>query len=95
MLKPLGNRVLLEIFEEEVTTASGLVLPDSAKEKPQLAKVLAVGEGKLLDNGDRLPVEVSIGDQVVFEQYAGTEIKFEGNEYLILKDTEIIAVVEK
>lgn len=95
MLKPLGNRVLLEIFEEEITTASGLVLPDSAKEKPQLAKVLAVGEGKLLDNGDRLPVEVSIGDQVVFEQYAGTEIKFEGNEYLIIKDTEIIAVVEK
>ena len=95
MLKPLGNRVLLEIFEEEVTTASGLVLPDSAKEKPQLAKVLAVGEGKLLDNGDRLPVEVSIGDQVVFEEYAGTEIKFEGNEYLIIKDSEIIAVVEK
>ena len=95
MLKPLGNRVLLEIFEEEITTASGLVLPDSAKEKPQLAKVLAVGEGKLLDNGDRLPVEVSIGDQGVFEQYAGTEIKFEGNEYLIIKDTEIIAVVEK
>lgn len=95
MLKPLGNRVLLEIFEEEITTASGLVLPDSAKEKPQLAKVLAVGEGKHLDNGDRLPVEVSIGDQVVFEQYAGTEIKFEGNEYLIIKDTEIIAVVEK
>lgn len=95
MLKPLGNRVLLEIFEEEVTTASGLVLPDSAKEKPQLARVLAVGDGKLLDNGDRLPVEVSIGDQVVFEQYAGTEIKFEGNEYLIIKDTEIIAVVEK
>ena len=95
MLKPLGNRVLLEIFEEEVTTASGLVLPDSAKEKPQLARVLAVGDGNLLDNGDRLPVEVSIGDQVVFEQYAGTEIKFEGNEYLIIKDTEIIAVVEK
>ena len=95
MLKPLGNRVLLEIFEEEVTTASGLVLPDSAKEKPQLARVLAVGDGKLLDNGDRLPVEVSIGDQVVFEQYAGTEIKFECNEYLIIKDTEIIAVVEK
>ena len=95
MLKPLGNRVLLEIFEEEITTASGLVLPDSAKEKSQLAKVVAVGEGKLLDSGDRLAVEVSVGDQVVFEQYAGTEIKFEGKEYLVIKDTEIMAIVPK
>lgn len=95
MLKPLGNRVLLEIFEEEITTASGLVLPDSAKEKSQLAKVVAVGEGKLLDSGERLAVEVSVGDQVVFEQYAGTEIKFEGNEYLVIKDTEIMAIVPK
>lgn len=95
MLKPLGNRVLLEIYEEETTTPSGIVLPDSAKEKSKLANVVAVGNGKLLDNGERLPVEVNVGDKVVFEQYAGTEIKHEGNEYLVIKDTEIIAIVEK
>jgi chaperonin GroES len=94
MLKPLGNRVLLEIEEEEQTTPSGIVLPDSAKEKPQFAKVIAVGEGKLLDNGERLEVEVSVGDKVVFEQYAGTELKLDGTEYLVVKDTDIIAVAE-
>lgn len=94
MLKPLGNRVLLEVFEEETTTPSGIVLPDSAKEKSRLAKVVAVGEGKLLDNGERLPLEVSVGDKVVFEQYAGTEIKYDGSEYLVVKDTDIIAVAE-
>ncbi len=94
MLKPLGNRVLLEIEEEEQTTPSGIVLPDSAKEKPQFAKVIAVGEGKLLDNGERLEVEVSVGDKVVFEQYAGTELKLDGTEYLVVKDTDIIAIAE-
>lgn len=94
MLKPLGNRVLLEVFEEETTTPSGIVLPDSAKEKSRLAKVVAVGEGKLLDNGERLPLEVSVGDKVVFEQYAGAEIKYDGSEYLVVKDTDIIAVAE-
>lgn len=94
MLKPLGNRVLLEIFEEEISTPSGIVLPDSAKEKSQLANVVAVGDGKLLDNGERLPVEVSVGDKVVFEQYAGTELKLDGTEYLVVKDTDIIAIAE-
>ncbi|HLR88429.1 MAG TPA: co-chaperone GroES [Atopostipes sp.] len=94
MLKPLGNRVLLEIVEEETTTPSGIVLPDSAKEKPQFATVVAVGEGKLLDNGERLPVEVSVGDKVLFEQYTGSEVKYEGTEYLVVKDTDIIAVAE-
>ena len=94
MLKPLGNRVLLELVEEETTTAGGLVIPDSAKEKPQLAKVIAVGEGKLLDNGERLPLEVSVGEKVVFEKYAGTEIKYQGTDYLVLKDTDIIAIAE-
>ncbi len=94
MLKPLGNRVLLEVVEEEQTTPSGIVLPDSAKEKPTYAEVVAVGEGKLLDSGDRLPVEVSVGDKVVFEQYAGTKLKHDGTEYLIIKDTDIIAVAE-
>ncbi len=94
MLKPLGNRVLLELVEEETTTSGGIVLPDSAKEKPQFAKVVAVGEGRLLDSGDRLELEVSVGDKVVFEKYAGTEIKYEGTDYLVLKDTDIIAIAE-
>lgn len=94
MLKPLGNRVLLEVIEEETTTPSGIVLPDSAKEKPQFAKVVAVGEGKLLDNGERLPVEVSVDDKVLFEKYAGSEVSHDGTDYLVLKDTDIIAVVE-
>jgi chaperonin GroES len=94
MLKPLGNRVLLEVVEEEDTTPSGIVLPDSAKEKPQFASVVAAGEGQLLDNGERLPLEVKVGDKVVFEKYAGTEIKYEGTDYLVVKDTDIIAVVD-
>jgi len=94
MLKPLGNRVLLEVQEEEETTPSGIVLPDSAKESPQVAEVIAVGEGKLLDEGGRLPLEVSVGDQVIFEQYAGTELKHDGTEYLVVKDTDIIAIAE-
>lgn len=94
MLKPLGNRVLLELVEEETTTSGGIVLPDSAKEKPQFAKVIAVGAGKLLENGERLALEVSVGDKVVFEKYAGTEIKYEGTDYLVLKDTDIIAIAE-
>lgn len=94
MLKPLGNRVLLELVEEETTTSGGIVLPDSAKEKPQFAKVVAVGDGRLLDSGERLELEVSVGDKVVFEKYAGTEIKHEGTDYLVLKDTDIIAIAE-
>lgn len=94
MLKPLGNRVLLEVQEEEATRPSGIVLPDSAKDKQQIAKVVAVGKGKLLDNGERLPLEVSVGDQVIFEQYAGTELKHEGADYLVVKDTDILAVSE-
>lgn len=94
MLKPLGNRVLLELVEEETTTLGGLVIPDSAKEKPQLANVVAVGEGKLLDSGERLPLEVAVGDKVVFEKYAGTEIKYGGTDYLVLKDTDILAIAE-
>jgi len=94
MLKPLGNRVLLEVQKVEETTASGLVLPDSAKEKPQTAKVVAVGEGRVLDNGQRAAVDVSVGDEVVFEKYSGSEVKYDGTEYLVVKDTDIIAIVE-
>lgn len=94
MLKPLGNRVLLEVVEEEATTISSIVLPESAKDKPQFAKVVAVGEGKLLESGDRLPLEVKVGDKVLFEKYAGNEVKYQGTEYLILKDTDIVAIAE-
>ncbi|PRY83412.1 co-chaperone GroES [Alkalibacterium olivapovliticus] len=94
MLKPLGNRVLLEVTKEEEKTASGLVLPDSAKEKPQSAVVVAVGEGKLLENGQLAAVSVTVGDNVIFEKYAGSEVKYQGTEYLVVKDTDIIAIVE-
>ncbi|SHE84571.1 chaperonin GroES [Atopostipes suicloacalis DSM 15692] len=94
MLKPLGNRVLLELVEEETTTPSGIVLPDSAKEKPQFAIVVAVGAGKLLDSGERSTIEVNVGDKVLFEKYSGSEVKYEGTEYLVVKDTDIIAVAE-
>lgn len=94
MLKPLSNRVILEVTKEEEKTISGIVLPDSAKEKPQTAKVVAVGEGRLLDNGERAEVSVKEGDVVLFEKYAGSEVKYEGNEYLVVKDTDIIAIVE-
>lgn len=94
MLKPLGNRVLLEVKKEEAKTASGLVLPDSAKEKPQTANVVAVGEGKLLDNGNYAKIAVSVGDVVLFEKYSGSEVKYQGTEYLVVKDTDIIAIVE-
>lgn len=93
MLKPLGNRVLLEVKKEEEKTASGLVLPDSAKEKPQTATVVAVGEGRVLDNGQRAAMEVSAGDTVVFEKYAGSELKYDGKEYLVVKDTDIVAIM--
>lgn len=94
MLKPLSNRVILEVTKEEEKTTSGIVLPDSAKEKPQTAKVIAVGEGRLLDNGQRAEVSVKEGDVVLFEKYAGTEVKYDGKEYLVVKDTDIIAIVE-
>lgn len=94
MLKPLGNRVLLEVVEEEETTPSGIVLPDSAKEKSYLGTVVAVGTGRLLDNGERVPVEVEVGDQVIYEKYAGSEITFEDKEYFVVKDTDIVAIVK-
>lgn len=94
MLKPLSNRVILDVTKEEEKTVSGIVLPDSAKEKPQTAKVVAVGEGRLLDNGQRAEVSVKEGDVVLFEKYAGTEVKYDGKEYLVVKDTDIIAIVE-
>lgn len=93
MLKPLGDRVVIELVESEEKTASGIVLPDTAKEKPQEGKVVAVGTGRVLENGERVALEVAQGDKIIFSKYAGTEVKYEGTEYLILRESDILAVI--
>ena len=94
-IKPLEDRVLVQIVEAETTTASGLVIPDSAAEKPQEAVVIAVGPGRLDDNGNRVAVDVNEGDTVVFSKYGGTELKYNGEEYLLLSSRDLLAVIEK
>jgi chaperonin GroES len=93
LLKPLGDRVVIELVQSEEKTASGIVLPDTAKEKPQEGKVVAVGTGRVLDNGERVALEVAAGDRIIFSKYAGTEVKYEGKEYLILRESDILAVI--
>ncbi len=96
MLKPLADHVVVEIVTKEEKTASGIYLPDTAsKEKPQTGKVVAVGAGKVTDNGTRVAPEVKAGDEVVFAKYSGTEVKLDGKEYLILSERDILAVIEK
>jgi len=94
VLRPLGDRVIIEVAKEEEKTVGGIVLASAAKEKPQTGTVIAVGEGRTLENGEQAPVAVNVGEQVMFEKYAGTEVKFEGTEYLIVAAKDIIAVVE-
>lgn len=94
-IKPLEDKILVQINEAETTTASGLVIPDSAKEKPQEATVIAVGAGKFDESGKRVPMDVAEGDVVIFSKYGGTEIKYQGQEYLILSQRDILAVIEK
>lgn len=91
-LKPLGDRVIIEGLEAEQVTASGIVLPDTAKEKPQRGRVLAVGEGRW-DGGKRVPLDVAVGDEVIYSKYGGTEVKVDGDEVLILAEHDILAVV--
>ena len=93
MLKPLGDRIIIELVELEEKTASGIVLPDTAKEKPQEGKVIAVGTGRVFDNGERVALEVSVGDSIIFSKYAGTEVKYDGNEYLIVRENDILAII--
>ncbi|MCY8577508.1 co-chaperone GroES [Bacillus haynesii] len=93
MLKPLGDRVVIELVESEEKTASGIVLPDSAKEKPQEGKVVASGSGRVLESGERVALEVKTGDRIIFSKYAGTEVKYEGTDYLILRESDILAVI--
>lgn len=93
MLRPLGDRIIIELIEAEEKTASGIVLPDSAKEKPQEGKVVAIGTGRVLDNGTRVDLDVKEGDRIIFSKYAGTEVKYENNEFLILRESDILAVI--
>ena len=92
-IKPLEDRILVQPLEAEQTTASGLVIPDTAKEKPQEGRVLATGPGRIDDNGNRVPLDVAEGDVVIFSKYGGTEIKHGGQEYLILSARDVLAIV--
>jgi len=94
-IRPLADKVLVERLEAEMKTAGGIVLPDTAKEKPQRGKIVSVGEGKLLDDGTRKKMQVKKGDMVLFTSYAGTEVKVGGNEYFIMDESDIMAVIEK
>ncbi|MFC7441597.1 co-chaperone GroES [Laceyella putida] len=94
MIKPLGDRVVLEAVEKEEKTASGIVLPETAKEKPQEGRIVAVGAGRIDEKGNRIALEVKEGDLVIFSKYAGTEVKYGEKEYLILRESDILAVVE-
>ena len=93
-LRPLGDRVVVKALAREAVTKSGIVLPDTAKEKPQEGKILAVGPGKVLDNGKRTALEVEVGQRVLFAKYAGTEVKIDGEEYLILRESDIMGIIE-
>ncbi|HDM10729.1 MAG: co-chaperone GroES [Deltaproteobacteria bacterium] len=94
-LRPLGDRVIVKRIEEEEKTKGGIIIPDTAKEKPIEGEVIAVGDGKLLENGQKIPLEVKKGDRVLFGKYAGTEVRIEGEELLIMREDDVIAVVEK
>jgi chaperonin GroES len=93
-IKPLGDRVVIKALEKEERTKSGIVLPETAKEKPQQGKVVAVGTGRTLENGQKVALDVKEGDTVIFSKYAGTEIKIEGEELLILSERDVLAIVE-
>lgn len=94
-LKPLADRVIAKPLEEEDKTPGGIILPDTAKEKPQRGEIIAVGPGKLDEKGERIKMEVKKGDTVLYGKYSGTEIKIDGEEYLILRESDILAIVEK
>ena len=93
--KPLEDRIVIRQVEAEQTTASGLVIPDTAKEKPQEGEVIAVGPGRVDDKGNRIPVDVKVGDVVIYSRYGGTEVKYEGQEFQILSSRDVLAVVER
>ena len=94
-LKPLGDRIVVKVLTQEEKTRGGIVIPDTAKEKPQEGEVLAIGSGRVLENGQKLPLEVKKGDKVLFSKYGGTVVKIEGEELLILSERDVLAVLEK
>ena len=93
-IRPLHDRIIVERLEEETKTAGGLIIPDTAKEKPQQGKVIAVGKGKKTEDGKVLPLDVKVGDKILFVKYAGTEIKIEGQEFLMMREDDVLGVVE-
>jgi chaperonin GroES len=93
-IRPLNDRLLVQRLEAETTTASGIIIPDSAKEKPAEGKVVAVGPGKANDKGDRIALQVKVGDRVLFSKYGGTDVKLDGEDYLIMREDDILGVVE-
>lgn len=95
MMKPLGDRVIIRVLEKEEKTKSGIFLPDTAKEKPSEGEVIAVGAGKVYDNGQRVAPEVAVGDKVLFSKYAGTEVKIDGVDHLVISERDILAILEK
>jgi len=93
MIKPLGDRVIIEVAEVELKTKSGIIMPETSKEKPQKGKVIAVGTGKMLDNGNRAVPEVKEGDEVLFNKYAGSEVKVDEKDYLVIRESDILAIL--
>jgi chaperonin GroES len=93
-ISTLHDRIIVERLEEEATTASGIIIPDSAKEKPQQGNVIAVGKGKMTEDGKVLSLDVKVGDKVLFGKYSGTEVKIDGNEYLMMREDDVLGVVE-
>ena len=94
-IKPLEDRIVVKALEAETTTASGIVIPDSAKEKPQEGEVVAVGPGRIDDKGNRVPLDIAVGDKVIYSKYGGTEVKYAGEDYLILSARDVLAIVVK
>ena len=93
-IRPLQDRILIKRVESEEKTASGIIIPDTAKEKPAEGEVMAVGNGKLNDKGERVPVELKVGDRVLFSKYGGTDVKIEGEDYLIMREDDVLGVLE-
>lgn len=94
-IKPLGDRLVIEAIEQDTKTAGGIIIPDTAKEKPKQGKVLAVGPGAKDENGKRIPMDVSVGDIVLFTQWAGSDVKLDGKEYKVLKESDVIGTIEQ
>ena len=94
-IRPLQDRILVKQLEEEEKTAGGIIIPDTAKEKPQQGKVVAVGKGKILEDGSVRPLDIKVGDRILFEKYAGTTVKIGGEEYMIMREDDVLAVIEE